>query len=103
AAIVVLAPDLTLLRVAGAVLGAATGLFYAANWALGTEIVPEEHAGRFLGLSNLAGAGAGAIGAYIGGPIADAVGYTPLMLIFGVLFLFSNLALMGIPSSRRHQ
>jgi hypothetical protein len=28
-------------------------------------------AGRFLGISNLAGAGAGAIGTYIGGPIAD--------------------------------
>lgn len=62
AGIVVLAPDLTLLRVAGAILGAATGLFYAANWALGTEVVPEKQAGRFLGLSNLAGAGAGAIG-----------------------------------------
>ncbi len=101
AGIVVLAPDLTLLRVAGAILGAATGLFYAANWALGTEVVPEKQAGRFLGLSNLAGAGAGAIGAYIGGPIADAVGYTPLMLIFGLLFLFSNLALIGIPRTRR--
>lgn len=94
--LVVLAPNLALLRVAGAVLGAATGLFYAANWALGTEIVPSDQAGRFLGLSNLAGAGAGAVGAYIGGPLADAVGYTPLMAIFGVLFLFSILALTGI-------
>ena len=44
--------------------------FLAANWALGTEIVPKEEAGRYLGISNLAGAGAGAVGAYIGGPIA---------------------------------
>ncbi|WP_299027182.1 MFS transporter [uncultured Thermanaerothrix sp.] len=98
--LVVWAPNLTLLRVSGAILGAATGLFYAANWALGTEIVPSDQAGRFLGLSNLAGAGAGAIGAYIGGPVADAVGYTALMLTFGILFLFSILALARIRPSQ---
>jgi len=94
--LLILAHDLTALRVAGAIVGAATGLFYSANWALGTEIVPPEQAGRFLGLSNLAGAGAGAIGAYIGGPIADAVGYTALMSLFGFLFLLSVIALVGI-------
>jgi MFS family permease len=95
-ALLIVAHDLTVLRAAGAIVGAATGLFYSANWALGTEIVPSEQAGRFLGLSNLAGAGAGAIGAYIGGPIADAVGYTALMSLFGFLFLLSVVALAGI-------
>ena len=51
--------------------GAATGVFFTTNWALGTDLVPKEAAGRYLGISNLAGAGAGAVGAYIGGPIAD--------------------------------
>ena len=39
----------------------------------------------------LAGAGAGAIGAYIGGPIADSFGYVFLFAIYGVLFLLSFL------------
>jgi MFS family permease len=76
------------------------------NWALGTELVPKEQAGRYLGLSNLAGAGAGAVGAYIGGPIADlisvrvpefpGIGYLVLFLIYAILFLVSVAALKGI-------
>ncbi len=79
------------------------GVFYAANWALGTDIVPKEQAGRYLGLSNVAGAGAGAIGAYIGGPIGDGRGYVLLMTVYGILFLISNLALLWIkdPSSKK--
>jgi MFS family permease len=71
-------------------------VFYSASWALGADIVPREEAGRYLGLANLAGAGAGAIGAYIGGPIADHSGYGPLFAIYGAFFLLSALALPGI-------
>ena len=49
----------------------ATGLFMTANWALGTDLVPAGEAGRYLGVSNLAGAGAGIVGAGIGGLVAD--------------------------------
>jgi hypothetical protein len=49
-----------------------------------------------LGIQNLVGAGAGAIGAYIGGPIGDSVGFTILMGNFGLLFIISTLALFGI-------
>ena len=34
----------------------------ATSWALGTSLVPPEEAGRYLGISNLAGAGAGMVG-----------------------------------------
>jgi MFS family permease len=87
---------MTMLYVGGLLIGIGMGIFYSANWALGTEIVPPMQAGRYLGLSNLAGAGAGAIGAYIGGPIGDGRGYILLMGIFGFLFLISTLALIGI-------
>jgi MFS family permease len=86
--------------------GSATGLFYTANWALGTDLVPKKEAGRYLGISNLAGAGAGAVGAYIGGPIADfftihvpqmpGLGYVLLFAIYGTLFLFSVIALSRV-------
>jgi MFS family permease len=103
---IMLATDMTLITVGGIIVGAATGTFFTTNWALGTDIVPKEKAGRYLGLSNLAGAGAGAVGSYIGGPIADyftvrtpeiaGLGYVLLFGIFGVLFLLSALVLVMV-------
>lgn len=110
-AIALSVPNLTVIYIGGCFIGAGMGLFYTANWALGTEIVPKEQAGRYLGISNLAGAGAGAIGAYIGGPIADfitnqvpsmpGIGYVTLFVIYGLLFLLSTLALLGIPTIKK--
>jgi MFS family permease len=101
AAIVIFAPDIGgVMYAGGAVVGLGVGSFYSANWALGTEIVPEGQAGKFLGLSNLAGAGAGAIGAYIGGPIADNLSYVLLMSIYGSMAVLSTLALLGIHEKR---
>jgi MFS family permease len=100
------APTLIIIYIGGSLIGAGCGLFYSANWALGTEIVPREKAGSYLGISNLAGAGAGAVGAYIGGPIADFItrtlpqfpglGYVLLFGIYGILFLGSLLPLIKI-------
>jgi len=98
--VMLLVPSMSALYVAGCLVGAGIGLFYSANWALGTEIIPREQAGRFLGLSNLAGAGAGAIGAYVAGPIADVLGYTLIMGIYGLLFFLSIFALLGIQEQR---
>jgi MFS family permease len=99
-------PNLGVIYVGGCVIGIAAGLFYTANWALGTLLVPKNEAGRFLGISNLAGAGAGAVGAFIGGPIADFVtakvpqvagfGYVLLFSIYGLLFVFSVVALTRV-------
>jgi MFS family permease len=95
-AVVVFVPSMTAIIIGGCCIGAAIGFFYSANWALGTEIVPQEQAGQYLGLSNIAGAGAGAIGAYIGGPIADNYGYVLLFSLYGVMFLLSILTLQGV-------
>lgn len=104
--VALLVPNLTIIYVGGSLIGIATGLFFAANWALGTDLAPKGEAGRYLGISNLAGAGAGAVGAYIGGPIADyftvnmpgspGLGYVVLFGIYGLLFLFSVLALTRV-------
>ncbi len=88
--------SLTTLTVGGSLLGAGIGLFYAANWALGTTLVSREKAGEMLGISNLAGAGAGAIGAFIGGPIGDQAGYTVLLGIYGALFIFAIVTALTI-------
>ncbi|MBP8862683.1 MAG: MFS transporter [Anaerolineae bacterium] len=104
--ILLLAPDLALIYVGACIIGLGTGIFYTANWALGTSLVPDKEAGRYLGISNLAGAGAGAIGTYIGGPIADfftvhmpqtpGLGYIVIFAIYGLLFLLSTVALAGV-------
>jgi MFS family permease len=96
--IVVLAPGMNVIFVGACMIGAGVGFFYSANWALGTEIVPMEKAGQFFGVANLAGAGAGAVGAYIGGPIADANSFVLLMSIYGGVMLLSIFALMGVRS-----
>ena len=98
--VMILSVNTALLYVGGILIGIATGFFYAASWALGTTLVPQKEAGRYLGIRNLAGVGAGAIGAYIGGPIGDTVGFTLLMGIFGLLFIISTLALFGIKEKR---
>jgi len=103
ALILVLAPGLGAIYMGAIFMGAGIGLFYTSSWALGTDIVPQGEAGRYLGIANLAGAGAGAVGAYIGGPIADfftlnypaspGLGYVLLYAIYGLLFVFSVLVL----------
>lgn len=99
--VMILGPTLPLMYVAAAVIGLAYALFNVSSWALGTQIIPQERAGEFLGLQNLAGAGAGAIGAYIGGRIADHSGYLLLMGMFGVMFLLSAGATAFIRSPQR--
>ena len=101
-----LTPELFMIYAGACLIGIATGIFYTANWALGTSVVPRGEAGRFLGISNLAGAGAGAVGAYIGGPIADfftikvptvpGLGYILLFSIYGALFFLSVISLRWI-------
>ncbi len=104
--ILVLAPSMSVIYVGGSIVGAATGMFFTTNWALGTDLVPKEEAGRYLGISNLAGAGAGAVGAYIGGPIADyftvhvpqapGLGYVLVFAIYAALFALSAVVLLRV-------
>ncbi|MGD8555648.1 MAG: MFS transporter [Anaerolineales bacterium] len=90
----------------GSVIGLGAGTFMATNWALGTDLAPPKEAGRYLGISNLAGAGAGIVGAGIGGPMADTfnalrpgLGYLVIFGIYGGLFLISVASLAKIPET----
>ena len=101
--LLLLARGLPLVLVSGCVIGLATGIFMAVNWALGTDLAPAAQAGKYLGISNLAGAGAGIVGAGIGGPLADAfnalrpgLGYLVIFAIYGGLFLLSVAALSQV-------
>ena len=54
----------------GALLGISTGAFLSSNWALATDLVPPGKEARYLGLTSLATAGAGALARLIG-PVID--------------------------------
>jgi MFS family permease len=107
--VVILSPDFIGIAVGGCIIGAAAGTFFTTSWAMGTDLVPKAEAGRYLGISNLAGAGAGAIGAYIGGPLADyftvrvptatGIGYMLIFAIYAALFLLSAVAVLNIHES----
>ena len=92
-----------MVTVSGVIIGMSAGIFMTTNWALGTDLVPPEEAGRYLGVSNLAGAGAGIVGAGIGGPMADffnayqkGLGYLVIFAIYGALFLLSVVTLLKV-------
>jgi MFS family permease len=95
--------NIPMVIVSGCIIGIGAGTFMATNWALGTDLAPPREAGRYLGISNLAGAGAGIVGAGIGGPMADffnalrpGLGYLVIFGIYGALFLLSIAALTQI-------
>jgi MFS family permease len=95
------AKDMRGLTVFGSVLGAGIGLFLTSKWALANTLAPEAEAGKYLGLTNLATAGSGAL-ARLEGPALDWLnaawpgawmGYKGLF-IFGALCIFLSIFLL---------
>ncbi len=70
--------------------GIGQGLFLTSNWALGIQLAPREASGKYLGLSNLASAGAGVFAGLLG-PIIDLAGFPPLLFIATVSVVVGTL------------
>lgn len=96
----------TTLLIFGSIVGIGIGLFLTANWAQLNQAVPLNEAGKFLGLTNLATAGAAVLGR-LQGPGIDLLnnaypgewrGYTGLFLISAV-FIFAS-AFFSLRSGR---
>ncbi len=107
-ALMLLATDVRGLMVFGSVVGAGIGLFLTSNWALANSLAPGEEAGKFLGLTNIATAGSGAL-ARLEGPALDAlnaawtgawVGYKA-MFIFGAVCMLLSVLFLGRIHSKR--
>lgn len=106
--LLVLSPNMTMVMISGIIIGVATGTFMTVNWALGTDLVPPAEAGRYLGVSNLAGAGAGIVGTGLGGPMADffnaaspGLGYLVIFGLYAALFLLATVLLVKVPERWR--
>ncbi len=86
----------------GSLLGAGVGLFLTANWTLANRLAPPAEAGKYLGLTNLATAGAGVV-ARAAGVLWDVLnnsaphswnGYMALFLSAGI-FALASIGLVG--------
>jgi len=82
--------------VCGGLLGISSGAFLSTNWALATDLVPAGEEARYLGLTNIATAGAGAL-ARLTGPVIDffnvqrfGLGYSVMLLICVFYFVLGS-------------
>lgn len=90
-----LVTDVRGLYLIGTIVGAGIGLFLTSNWAIANQLAPAAQAGKYLGLTNLATAGAAAL-ARLEGPGVDLLnavrpgdwlGYKAIFILGG-LFIF---------------
>jgi Na+/melibiose symporter-like transporter len=100
----IFARSVTTLLIFGGMIGAGAGIFVSANWALATDLIPQQEAGKYLGLTNLATAGSGAIGR-LAGPLIDGVnalrpgaylGYPTLFVLASLSVLMGTLLVLRI-------
>ena len=102
--LLIFARSVSSLYIFGGIIGMATGIFLSVNWALATDLIPAEEAGKYLGLSNLATAGAGAA-SRLGGPLIDGLnalwpgtylGYPALFLLASASTLLGTILMLRI-------
>jgi len=93
--LMLLAKDTRGLLIFGAVFGAGIGLFLTSNWVLANSLAPGEEAGKYLGLTNLATAGSGAL-ARLEGPPLDWLNaaYPGAWIGYKGLFIFGGLCIL---------
>jgi MFS family permease len=111
ASAMLMARNPTTLLVTGGITGVGIGLFITANWALLNRLAPLAQAGVYLGLTNLATAGSGAVGRLMG-PVIDALnnanpgaysGYTAMFILGALCTGLSALLLARVPGKRAVQ
>lgn len=97
--------------IVGSIVGAGIGVFLSANWALANDLAPLGEGGKFLGLTNIATAGAGALSRLLGLPIdlvnnlrpGEYLGYNVLFLSAAVMSIVSLFILRRVPEQIERQ
>ncbi len=105
--LILLVKNMNMLTIFGGIVGAGMGIFLTANWALANKLAPPEESGKFLGLTNIATAGSGAL-ARLEGPVIDLLnnaapgmfnGYKAIFIFAAVCTLLSLLLLRFIKTT----
>ena len=93
------------IMIAAGILGVATGAFSSTNWALATDLVAKGKEARYLGLANMATAGAGVLAGFVG-PLIDhyeevtvGLGYQIMLVACLLFFVLGGLLLLKVKSS----
>ena len=104
-ALLTLFPHSGMILALGALIGIGIGAFTSVNWAWATDLVPAQEAGKYLGLSNIATAGAAACSRLLG-PVIDLLnnvrpdaGYSALFLMATLAAFVSLMLIAAIPES----
>jgi Na+/melibiose symporter-like transporter len=94
------------LLVCGGLIGISSGVFLSTNWALATDLVPAGEEARYLGLTNMATAGAGAL-ARLTGPVIDffnvqqsGLGYSVMLLICVFYFILGSALVIPVKGKK---
>ncbi len=100
--IIILSQNYSSILIAAGILGIATGAFSSTNWALATDLVTKGKEARYLGLANMATAGAGALAGFIG-PLIDryeivrtGLGYQIMLILCLTFFIIGALLLLKV-------
>ncbi|MFA5629400.1 MAG: MFS transporter [Dehalococcoidales bacterium] len=100
--LIILTKDYNIIMIAAGFIGVALGGFTSTNWAMAIDLIEEGQEARYLGIANMATAGAGALARLIG-PIIDffekqsfGMGYQVMLFTCLVFFLAGGLVLLRI-------
>jgi MFS family permease len=107
AAVIATAPEYWMVVAAAVPVGVCSGVFLGVDWALMTDIIPKAESGRYMGISNIAVAGAGPIASTVGGIVVflasrAAVG-PELAYRFIFLLMALELAIGAVALRRVHE
>ncbi len=95
------------LTIAGALLGVGMGLFTSANWAWAVELTPPDQAAHFLGLTNIATAGATVVTSLLGTAISllngqsYGSGFTFMFIVSIVGFIIGSAMVLRIRETKK--
>jgi len=79
--------DMQLLTILAGVIGGGMGFYLTSNWTMAVRLAPPEQAGKFMGLTNIATAGASAVGR-LEGPLIDFANRFNPEKFYGYKFMF---------------
>jgi MFS family permease len=110
AAVIAVAPAYWMVVAAAVPVGICSGVFLGVDWALMTDIIPKAESGRYMGISNIAVAGAGPIASTVGGIVVflastasfePAVAYRAIFAVMVVELVIGALALRRVREPER--
>ncbi|HEX6654717.1 MAG TPA: MFS transporter [Candidatus Limnocylindria bacterium] len=110
AAVIATAPAYWMVVAAAVPVGVCSGVFLGVDWALMTDIIPKAESGRYMGISNIAVAGAGPIASTVGGivvflassaALGPALAYRSIFVLMALELVLGALALRRVREPQR--